>query len=745
MSAGSRSLAPLAPLLLAPCACSTAPDAVILTPPPAATESATLACQQVWLHDLVPEAARFPPGASVTLRASLAAEGADPCVAPLELEVTHLGEVVHRETLSLELSSGSAQARGLSFTPPPEDFRGYLARLYSSAGDEVATGVDVSSNPLVYPRYGYLSAFPPGQPAARSRELVSTLVEQYHLNAFQFYDWFWRHEDLLPAADAGAPAPSWRDLFGREQSLGTLRDLIAAVHDDNGLALAYVAMYAAREGYDAQSGVRREWGLFEDAAAERQVALPFGGERYLFLFDPLNPRWQAQMAGEYAQAIALGFDGVQIDQFGPRPTLYRAAGEPVELRDTFAPFLEAVDEALTRNDPSHAVCAFNLVDGSVDGYAVQAVAGTSACDLLYSEIWYATQTYDELRAYIEQLRAIGHGRSIVLAMYPQYGQEVGRRLEAEDATLAGVTVGDEHSGYSGGGYVDGFDEAGDALTFSVETEQDPTVTFVFRYANAAGEAATRTLLVDGVPAGKLRFGARERWDEWAFDAWLQQAVTPGRHDVQLARGPDDVGAVNIDRLTLGAFDEASMRLQNAVVFASGATPIQIGDDVQSLAHEYFPNRSKSLRAPLRRALRAQQTFITAHETLLFGRDVRPLPAPLERLSTVGGGPPLITTGSGGVWVLLRRAPAGDVIHLVNLVGVDNDLWRDPAPEPAARERLRLRYRPGDGGAVRQVLWASPDERSGAFAPLEFSASDGYIELEVPRLAYWDVVLIRREG
>lgn len=703
------------------------------------------ACQQVTLLEFVPEAARFTPGSWVSLRARLTASDPNPCSTTLDLEVTHLGEVVHRQTQAVAVIAGIEQTAVLRFDPPEGDFRGYMARLSGSAiTGELSTAIDVSSTPYVFPRYGYISSFPSKQLPVRSREVVRVLAETYHLNLFQLYDWFWRHEDLLPRNEEGLVRNTWPDLFGRVTSRATLQDIIDAIHFENGAAMAYVTMYAAREGYEQASSVSREWGLFNQPAAEEQVSLAFGGERYLFLFDPQNPAWQSQMASEYVEAInTFDFDGVHIDQFGPRPTLYRSDGTRVELRDTYAPFLEAIDARLESNDPSRAACVFNLVEGGVDGYAVQEVATSPACDVLYSEIWFTTDTYEELRAYIEQLRSLGGGRAVVLALYPQYGQDVGLVLEAEDARLEGVTVDTDRPGFTGTGFVGDFNAIGDSITWSIDFEQEPTATFVFRYANATGNPASRTLFIDDEPVGKLRFEPRGSWDEWAFDAWLQQDVAPGRHAVRLSYAADDVGAVNIDRLTLGAFDEASLRLQNAIVFASGATVIQIGDDVQSLAHEYFPNRSKTLRASLREALRAQYTFITAHETLLFAGDVKPIDERLARLSAVSKDHTLITGGSGGIWSVLRRAPAGDVIHLVNLVGVDNELWRDPGPTPTVQERVSLRYQVDDPGAVRQILWATPDEGPGTFAPLAFTLGDGYVQFEVPRLAYWDVVLVRR--
>lgn len=710
----------------------------------AALRTTQPACEQVSLLDFVPEAARFVPRSGVSLRAGLTALDPEPCSTTLELQVTHVGEVVLRQTQQVAVVPGIEQTVVLRFDPPNEDFRGYMALLSSpGSSEQLSTGVDVSSTPYVFPRYGYISQFPAKQLPARSREIVSVLAEQYHINLFQLYDWFWRHEDLIPRDPDGEVRNTWVDLFGRVNSSATLEDVIEGIHLENGAALAYVAMYAARENYQTLSNVSPEWGLYQSPAIKDQVSLAFGGERYLFLFDPANPAWQAYMASEYVEAIdTFGFDGVQIDQFGPRATLYRASGEPVELRDTYVPFLEAIDAALEKNDPSRSACVFNLVDGAVDGYAVQEVATSGACDTLYSEIWFATDTYEEIRAYIEQLRLLSGGRAVVLALYAQYGQDVGTIIQAENGLLDGVSVATDHPGFTGTGFVSEFDAVGDSVTWEIGFERDPLVTFVLRYANATGQVATRTLVVDGEAVGKLTFPSRDSWNEWSFDAWLQQYVGEGEHEIQLLYAPDDVGVVNIDRLNLSAFDEPSVLLQNAVVFASGATPIQIGDDLQSLAHEYFPNRSKTLRPSLREALRDQYSFITAHETLFFAPDVTPIYERLDRISAVSEGHRLIAEGSGGIWSLLRRAPAGDVIHLVNLVGVQNAFWRDPAAPPTVQERISLRYRVEDPSSVREVLWATPDLPPSTFNPLAFTIGDGYVEFQVPRLGYWDVVLIR---
>jgi Glycosyl hydrolase family 66 len=39
-----------------------------------------------------------------------------------------------------------------------------------------------------------------------------------------------------------------------------------------------------------------------------------------------------------------------------------------------------------------------------------------------------------------------------------------------------------------------------------------------------------------------------------------------------------------------------------------------------------------------------------------------------------------------IWTAVRETPAGDVVHFVNLIGVDNALWRDAASTPQPRLR-----------------------------------------------------------
>lgn len=243
-----------------------------------------------------PVAARFAPGEQAAVEIQAVSPTNTPFTGPVELTVFHLNDQVYRATSDpITLRPDATLTTSFKWMPPPTDFTGYLAVM--SVGGRVigSTGIDVSSTALGYPRYGYLSNFSPNQTPEVINPIVQRLARDYHLNVFQFYDWFWRHEKLIERDQANL-LPTWEDLFGRTHSVQVLSDLISSVHGYNALALAYVMIYAARENYAELWPIKPSWGLFTQPNAVSQLSLDFStqkpGER-LFLFDPSNPDWQA--------------------------------------------------------------------------------------------------------------------------------------------------------------------------------------------------------------------------------------------------------------------------------------------------------------------------------------------------------------------------------------------------------------------------------------------------------------------
>jgi dextranase len=522
------------------------------------------------------------------------------------------------------------------------------------------------------------------------------------------------------------------------------------VHNYNALAMAYVMIYAAREGYAERWPISPSWGMFQQPNAVGQVSLDFSasspGTR-LFLFDPGNSGWQNWMTSQYVDAIkTFSFDGVHVDQLGQRQGVLGADGSPIDLPHAFASFLEAADARLSANDRQRAACTFNLVDGTVNGWAVPEVAGSTACDFLYSEIWYKTNTYDDLRRYIEQLRSIGRHRPVVLAAYAQYGEGAGPVYEAEGATAltGGAGIANNVPGFTGLGFIDSMDHPGDSITWTIGLSEASTEALVFRYANASGHTVHGRVSVNGNAVGDIQFPSLADWSAWATSSHVSAQLVAGTNKVTLSIAEETGSAMFVDNLRLDQFDEPAVRLELGAIFASGATPIFIGDDQDSLANEYYPDRSKAIPPPLKRAIRDSLSFISAYETLLFAPEVVPLGSGTGSLVALSG-QKLIDSGANGIWVVPRRIGPYDTLHLVNLVTLD-DTWRTAkVGPPPVQTGIKLRYYVD--GTINGVYLASPDFNFGQAASLPYTSGQDdrgrYVEFTVPQLVYWDMVYLRR--
>jgi dextranase len=550
------------------------------------------------------------------------------------------------------------------------------------------------------------------------------------------------------AAD-GKPEPVWTDLFGRQISWDAIKGYVDAIHRRSGAALGYVMIYAAREGYAQLWPISPSWGLFSRPQAQDQLHIQFPNDVFLWFFDPQNPAWQAWEIAQYEEAVRLArFDGVHIDQIGPRFDVSLADGTKVDLAARFAPYLEAVKRQLFQAQPDRSACAFNLVDGRVDGWATREVATSNTCDFLFSEIWFEANTYDDLRRYAEYLRGLGGGRAAVFAAYSQYAQEVGPIYEAETAArLHDAQVASDHPGFTGTGFVAALDTPGASITWPVDLREAQNVSLVFRFGNGSGQIARRQVSVDGKRVGEVSFPFLTDWESWSSDAYLPTALSAGHHEITLSDEAGEPGAINVDHLALGSFDEQAVQLADAVMFASGVTHIEIGDDLAGLAHEYYPNQSKSITPALQRDLRRYYNFAAAYENLLFAPEVAPVDpatAPLEILS----GQRLGDRGGGVIHPIFRRTPEAEIVHLVNLVGVDDDLWRNAATPPDPQTGVRIRYRLPPGSRATGLFVASPDLDGGGGPPnpLPYTTSDdasgSFVDATIPRLAYWDMVVIR---
>lgn len=164
-----------------------------------------------------------------------------------------------------------------------------------------------------------------------------------------------------------------------------------------------------------------------------------------------------------------------------------------------------------------------------------------------------------------------------------------------------------------------------------------------------------------------------------------------------------------------------------------------------LAHEYYPNRSKSVRNSLKQSLKDHYNFITAYENLLFDSNVITNDAGGQFLEITG----VTTSGDGmgnSVWQIQKRTPDYNIVHLINLLNNDNQ-WRNSASQPTFKTNMATKVYIGNNETISNVYVASPDLNHGSTQELTFTSgtdSKGkYVSFTVPDLKYWDMIYMKK--
>jgi dextranase len=200
--------------------------------------------------------------------------------------------------------------------------------------------------------------------------------------------------------------------------------------------------------------------------------------------------------------------------------------------------------------------------------------------------------------------------------------------------------------------------------------------------------------------------------------------------------------------TSGTFNEPSVRLADAAIFANGGSHLELGDGDKMLHKEYFPDDQNVLMtSALAAALRNYYDFLVGYENILRDGAVS-----AANTVTVTGAPAGTDGSAGAVWVITRKTLGFNTLHLINLVNNPSTAWRDdngtyPAPPVFSNLGVKMYYSGTLGGG--KLWYATPDTNSSSPAQLNYTAgADGggnYVNFTVPQLQYWDMFWLEING
>lgn len=511
---------------------------------------------------MVPSKARFAPGEAAELILTL--NPSDDWSGKLHLQIYQLNTLVAESSKDLTVLQKGSNMLTVGWTPPAEDFRGYTAKAWiegTASTDYATAAIDVSSDWTRFPRYGYVADFPQ-ETAEESDSKLRELSQNYYMNAYQFYDWMWRHdvsvysktdEDGQPLTDADGnfideeinADTHYTDLLGRSLFPLSVKQQVEAAQKYGSAAMAYQMNYAARENYE-DFGVSPEWGLYNTDQLDKsnpqkdQNGYTFdvnGKTTSLFLQDPGNTFWQDYITRQFDRSInTFGFNGIHLDQWGANDNnfLYGYNGNKRYYSLDYGKLIGSVKDSLLANNPAKSNVTFNMVGGNAEYSAVP--NPDTKTDFDYSEIWQDRNHYRDIQKVVEDTRIQNGGKAMVIAGYMNYKEATGSMTRGTEAQDVPLTLDYQSRIAKAYGWVGNFGRKDtDAVTFKVNAPADGMYSLALNYGQGNGSGSPEgKLLVNGeIAAGAIPFDAGTGWGNPTAQAKVQAMLKKGENSVKL--------------------------------------------------------------------------------------------------------------------------------------------------------------------------------------------------------------------
>ncbi len=355
----------------------------------------------------------YHPGETVQGSVSIARYAQASGTGKVRLILRHLGNAVWEDERTVNWGTGGVS---FAFPAPERDFTGYALEAYlyldGKLADYEMTGVDVSSDWNVFPRYGYVTRM------AQSADEVANALERlknHHINGLFYYDVFDTQEKPL-AGTVENPAESWNTLNKSLAKKQTLLDTIRIGHELNMKSFFYNLIFGTYDNYE-QAGVSPEWGMYCDQRHQEQDVHDISGigwetEKF-WLMNPANHFWQDYYIKVHQDLFSVyPYDGIQVDSLGPRGNRYDYEGNEIQLDNAYVPMLNRLVEELGKK----------VIFNPVSAYGMEPQLKAVDYDIVYMEVWPSdTPDFAALKEKVDGIyKSSGGRKGTVIAAYMNY-------------------------------------------------------------------------------------------------------------------------------------------------------------------------------------------------------------------------------------------------------------------------------------------------------------------------------------
>lgn len=369
--------------------------------------------------DVYPDKAQYRPGDKGNIIIEL--EGDRDSSLEITVRFKKLQQIEREEKQLLAIKNKNRLKLEFPLQAPKVIWQGYGVDVQVWENGRViaqkSTAYDVADHWRRAPRYGFLSDFDQEE-LGRLEDIE--FLNKFHLNIIQFYDWMYRHDDLIPQAD------EFIDPMGRSLSYKVVREKIDAVHQKGMAALAYGAVYASLKDFHDK---HQDWGLYNN-----------NGDPYhlieLFYIMDISPGsdWNEHIISEFRKVITAGFDGIHMDQYGFPKKAFRYADGKRELVDLAACYPMLINQ--TKKNLLEVNPEVGLIFNNVSNYPVHTTANANQ-DAVYIEVWPPVIHLRELKGLIDRGRELSGDKHVILSAYlPAFKtKENDELIEAENGAL----------------------------------------------------------------------------------------------------------------------------------------------------------------------------------------------------------------------------------------------------------------------------------------------------------------------
>jgi dextranase len=198
--------------------------------------------------------------------------------------------------------------------------------------------------------------------------------------------------------------------------------------------------------------------------------------------------------------------------------------------------------------------------------------------------------------------------------------------------------------------------------------------------------------------------------------------------------------------------EIGATLTMATIFASGGYHLLLGEHENVLADSYYPKYG-AVSVEFKRTLKHYYDFIVMYRNLLFDQQLDDI-----SMTFTGGINTEVVFAKEGitfspnqrtqaVWSFVKEKPGYLILQLINLCGVDNDVWHEGKKQrPNMLDDIEVKVELWE--EIEDIYWATPDGESNRPQPLAYDwvpkdeYSGSLVRFTLPQLDYWSIIVIK---